>query len=311
MRCGVTTSSERLLPAGTVLQGKWNGNCYELQKLLGQGSNGQVYLAVQNGRQQCAIKLGCEAADLQAEVNRLISLDAALSNRPAFLLDVDDARIEGREAPFYMMRYVAGQSVYLFLQRYGEQWLSVIGCQLLDRLSELHRAGWIFGDIKSENVLVAQYGRVELVDYGGMSEIGRSVRQFTEIYDRGYWSAGGRSADPGYDLFSVAVLWLHVLDSRRLRKLTNTLLPQNRHPDELLKLVYSHPLLQNVAEWMEKALTGRFSDTEEACRLWRQQFGRGRGVKRYGGKVPAWMTGMLTTSVALSLLLIYLWQHNS
>lgn len=302
-----TLSKIQPLPAGTEIIGKWNGKRYRLERLLGLGANGQVYLA-HSGKRSCAIKLGQEASELQGEANILASLDHSSRNRPAFLLDVDDAVIEGKEFPFYIMRYIPGSPVKVYLHQHGTNWLGVIGSRLLDRLAELHESGWIFGDIKSDNVLVGEYGRVELVDFGGVSAIGRSVRQFTEIYDRGYWSAGSRVADPAYDCFAVAVLWLHALDGKRLIQLTRTLLPQNRHPRELMKLVRSNSQLKRLESWMEKALTGQFEDARQASSHWKAAV---RGVQRASAssseRVPHWMAGLLTASILLCTSIAAIW----
>jgi len=304
----VTTSSEKQpLPKGTELRGKWNGKRYRLERLLGLGSNGQVYLASSGNRAQYAVKLGLETTELQGEANILASLDLSEKGRPPFLLDVDDAVLEGKSVPFYVMRYVPGRPVRVYLRQHGPQWLGVLGYRLLERLTQLHEAGWVFGDIKSENVLVGEYGRVELVDYGGTSAIGRSVRQFTEIYDRGYWSAGSRTADPAYDHFAVAMLWLHALDGKRLIQLTHTLLPQNRHPRELMKLVRTNPQLQPLENWMEKALTGQFEHSREASRQWREAVRVSQIGRAFDGRVPTWMVGLLGVAVVLSTSLAAIW----
>jgi serine/threonine protein kinase len=304
----VTTSSNKQpLTPGTELVGKWNGNRYRLERLLGLGANGQVYLASSSRRPLCAVKIGLEAAELQGEANILASLDQAEKDRPRFLLDVDDALLEGKEVPFYIMRYIPGNPVKDFLRQKGTHWLGVVGYRLLDRLSQIHGAGWVFGDIKSENVLVSEHGRVELVDYGGMSAIGRSVRQFTEVYDRGYWSAGSRTADPGYDCFAVAVLWIHALDGKRLVELSRTLLPQNRHPGELMKLVRTHSKLQPLEKWMEKALMGQFQNTREASQEWRWAIRQNQTPKPSEDRVPNWMTGLLVASILLFSSLTAIW----
>jgi serine/threonine protein kinase len=307
-------SDKEAFPAGTVLQGKWNGRSYRLERMLGLGANGQVYLATVKGRPPCAVKIGFEAAALQGEANLLASLDDHEKERKPFLLDVDDAVLGGKEVPFYAMRYVPGQPVQTYLRKNGAHWLGVIGYRLLDRLASLHEAGWVFGDMKNDNVLVGDYGRVELIDYGGVSATGRSVRQFTEIYDRGYWSAGSRTADPAYDWFGVAILWLHVLDGKRLMHLTRTLLPQNRHPRELMRLVRSHPKLSRMAPWMERAFAGQFESTREACRYWRETF---RGVAKPANprsnsdRVPGWMAGLFVGSLAVCASLAAFWLFQS
>ncbi|WP_035119502.1 serine/threonine protein kinase [Cohnella panacarvi] len=306
----MTTSSDtevNPLPPGTLLRGKWHGKTYRLEKLIGLGANGQVYLATSNGY-KCAVKLGLDAADLQGEANILAALDHAEKKRRPFLLDVDDALIGGREVPFYIMRFVPGVPVNAFLQKHGAQWVGVVGYRLLERLVQLHEAGWVFGDIKSDNVLVGEYGKLELVDYGGMSAIGRSVRQFTEIYDRGYWSAGGRTADAAYDWFSVGMLWLHALDRKRLLHLTKTLLPQNRNPEELMKLVRSNSRLKPLESWLEKAFSGRFEDTRDAAKQWREAVQHPQKSKsQASGQVPVWMASLFAAAVVLSLSVAAVW----
>lgn len=106
-------------------------------------------------------------------------------------MEVDDFTYQGREIPFYVMRYVQGEPLCAFLARRGPRWLDVAGLRLLQQLGRLHHSGWVFGDLKPENVLVGAYGDVELIDYGGVTSEGHSVKQFTEWYDRGFW---GREA---------------------------------------------------------------------------------------------------------------------
>jgi serine/threonine protein kinase len=297
----ITSSENAHLAPGTMVLGKWNGKRYRLERLLGIGANGQVYLA-SSGRSVCALKIGSETAELQGEANVLASIDGAgrRRGRAPFLLDVDDCMLEGRDAtPFYTMRYVPGSPLCSYLKRHGSQWIGVIGYRLLERLAELHESGWVFSDIKSDNVLVNGYGQVELVDYGGTTAIGRSVRQFTEIYDRGFWSAGSRTAEPAYDWFAFGMLWVHALDGKRLLHLSRSL-PQNRDTRELMKLVRTHPKLSPMASWLERAFHGGFEDSREALKEWRLTCRQSnQRTAPAAGHIPGWMAGLLVLSVAL------------
>ncbi|MWC30185.1 protein kinase domain-containing protein [Paenibacillus sp. MMS18-CY102] len=308
----MTTSFKFTLGRGSAVTGKWKGKHYRIERMLGEGANGKVYL-VQRDKEWYALKAGADAVDLQSEINVLQSLDLQRRmKRPdtePFLVDVDDLITpDGQEFPFYVMRYVRGVTLAGYLAREGAEWFPLVGYNLLRKLSELHEAGWSFGDLKVENILVAEYGRVELVDYGGVTGFGKGVRQFTEIYDRGYWNAGKRMADSGYDLFSFAVLCIQLHDSKRLLQLSHQLLPQNRSPEELLRLAQLQPALRPFMGWLSDAMAGRFANAREAAASWQRLVSRS-GTMKSSPPVPGWMKGlfMLSAGVAGAAIIWLLW----
>ncbi|GGG24823.1 serine/threonine protein kinase [Paenibacillus abyssi] len=302
----MATSFDPGLSPGMVITGKWKQGSYRIDRLLGEGANGKVYL-VEHHRGQYALKVGSDAVDLQSEVNVLQSL--ALQTKgsaESFLVEVDDFQHpDGRTYPFYVMRYVRGMLLADYLEREGSDWFPLVGFHLLGKLANLHEAGWVFGDLKMENVLVADYGRSQLVDYGGVTAVGKSVRQFTEIYDRGYWSAGSRKADAGYDLFSFAVLFIQLFERRRFSQLVHTLLPQNRVPEELLKLVRTNTTLSPLEEWFSRAFAGEFASTREAAAAWQLQLHQS-GIKRRSAPAPRWMKRLFIASALLLTITIIL-----
>ncbi|MFD0717145.1 serine/threonine protein kinase [Paenibacillus sp. GCM10027626] len=308
----MTTSFDWSLPRGAIVKGKWKHGSYRVERLLGEGANGKVYL-VESARNWYAMKIGADAVDLQSEVNVLQSIAQQRkgARSESYLIDVDDMRASnGKEYPFYIMRYIKGAVLSDYLLKEGTDWFPVVGCNLLGKLAELHSAGWVFGDVKIENVLVASYGRVELVDYGGVTAMGKSVRQFTEIYDRGYWNAGTRVADAQYDLFSFAVLCIQLYEGRRLAQLSAALLPQNRMPEELLKLVAVNPQLKSLSHWLRKALLGEFQHTREAVNSWRQWMNR-PGNRRSSAPASRWIKGLFVASAAALATTIYWFLRTS
>lgn len=287
-----------------TVTGKWRQQRYRIEKLLGEGANGKVYL-VERDRVWYAMKVGMDTVDLQSEINVLQSLAAQRrKGKEAFLYDVDDLQMPGgKEYPFYIMRYVRGVTLPNYLAQHGMEWFPLLGLHLLNKLADLHRAGWVFGDLKAENVMALDYGHVELIDFGGVTEAGRSVRQFTEIYDRGYWNMGSRSADGAYDLFSFAVLCIQLHEPKKLLQLMKEQLPQYRSAEELLRLAAGSAGLKPYSAWLEKALKGQFKDTASAAEVWRQILHR-RGKLR-PASVPLWIKGLFAVSLLLLAGTIY------
>lgn len=302
----MTTSSDPGLAPGTVILGKWKRGSYVIQRMLGRGANGTVYL-VRDARQgrQYALKLGKDALDLQSEINVLTTLQnqgkqAALQTNgvPSYLYEVDDFILKDRDVPFYVMKYVKGEPLHLFIARHGAQWYGVAGLGVLNRLAELHESGWVFGDLKPQNIMVASFAETELIDYGGVTRTGNSVKQFTEWYDRGYWNAGGRSADPQYDLFSFALLTLHILEGDAL-KAAAAKLPQLRSISELTGIIARSRALRPYAGWLSSALRGEHKNTRRAALAWSQLAGAG-GQKAAGRKnKPHWLGFAFAASLVL------------
>lgn len=264
----MNTSYSPVLPAGTQIVGKWNGGSYRIERGLGKGANGKVFL-VRRGGSAYAMKIGADALDLQAEANILKKLSAMEGSFRNFLADVDDFEEKGRDIPFYVMKYVEGRQLQNYVAAKGREWFPLVGLRLLEKLRELHTKGFVFGDLKRENVLVAGYGHVELVDFGGVTPMGKAVKQFTEMYDRAYWNAGERSADMGYDLFSFAILCVHVC-GRPKPIFSKTVLPQNRSVDNLLEELRQDSFCAPYLPFLTKALTGQYPSSQEAIKDWRR-----------------------------------------
>ena len=265
----MTTSCKPALSAGNTIRGKWRKRTYRIVRPLGEGSNGKVYL-VRSGARTAALKLGDDIIDLQTEVNALRTLAKQSNGNALELIDADDVEIDGKDYPFYVMNYVHGTAPHLFLRKNGMRWFPFIGYRLLGRLVHFHRHGLIFGDLKTDNVIVAANGEVELVDYGGVTKKGCSVRQFTEMYDRAYWNAGSRTADEGYDLFAFAVLCLYMAGSGRKIARAQNALPQTRSVDDLLRIVNECHVCRRMAPFFRKALLGQFTGSEEAVAEWKR-----------------------------------------
>lgn len=240
--------------AGTRMIGKWHGKTYHLLRKLGSGAQGTVYLAVSGKQKKVAVKLARDRASLISEINVLKTFQSFPGTPPGpELYDSDDWVIPGRETiAFCVMEYLSGEPLDRALKRKPFEWVTVFLIQLLGQLQNLHSRGYIFGDLKPENLILIDPGySLRCLDFGGATRLGRSVREYTEFYDRGYWGLGTRKADPGYDLFACAMIMIYAALGRRINR--------NGQPDQqLFRVIESNPKLFPFKKVLYSALNSRY-----------------------------------------------------
>lgn len=243
---------------GMRIRGKWHGKHYTVRRKLGEGAVGTVYLCEWNGK-SVALKMSDKGASMTVEVNVLQSLKKVQGKLlgPS-LLDVDDwVSASGAKYAFYVMEYLQGEPITTFIKRHGSEWIGVLMLQLLEGLEQLHQSGWIFGDLKTDNLLViTKPPSIRWVDVGGTTRKGRAIKEYTEFYDRGYWEMGTRRAEPSYDLFALVMVFLDVYYPRRFDK--------GPHPEKTLihKLDAAKALLPYKTSLL-KALRGKYQSSLE------------------------------------------------
>lgn len=206
---------------GTVIIGKWHSNQYTIVKELGFGANGVVYLAHHNNT-QVALKMSDNGMSITSEVNVLKSFAKVQGSAlgPS-LLDVDDWKTNQRQISFYVMEYLKGPDLLSYIGQKGKSWTVVLMLQLLSDLDKLHQNGWVFGDLKPENLIITgPPPRIRCIDVGGTTIKGRAIKEFTEFYDRGYWGLGSRVAEPTYDLFALTMIIINTAYPNRFNKTT-------------------------------------------------------------------------------------------
>lgn len=303
-------SKTELMP-GMFIRGRWNKSTYEVERKLGEGANGHVYL-VKGGKegkgvniQEYALKVGFSTSDLQSEINLLKKL-APIVNKKHFFVDADDY-MDGEDVhSFYVMQYVQGVSMSEFIENKGNEWLYLTSYYLLKKLTEIHQRGFAFCDVKPSNAVVSLYGQLELIDFGGATQFGKPVRQFTEIYDRGYWNAGSRIADNGYDLFAFAIVFMQLAGATLPGKAeVEVFLPQIRSRTEIYESIKACPSCHVVAPVLLGMINGTYVDSNKALEDWKNRMHKiGIGPKQ-GITIP-WLGGLAVAAVVILTIAIYL-----
>ncbi|WML42277.1 serine/threonine-protein kinase [Neobacillus sp. OS1-2] len=253
-----TLKNQCKVSPGTIISGKWHSQNYTIIKELGFGANGVVYLAKHKDT-RVALKMSDNGMSITSEVNVLKSF-AKVQGPGALgpsLLDVDDWLSPRGRVSFYVMEYIQGPDFLTFLQEKGKSWTSVLFLQLLNDLDQLHENGWVFGDLKPENLIVTgPPPKIRCIDVGGTTIQGRAIKEFTEFYDRGYWGLGSRKAEPSYDLFAVAMIMINTAYPKRLTKTTGGI-------SQLREAVRQKPELLKFETVIVKALQGHYKSAKQ------------------------------------------------
>jgi serine/threonine-protein kinase len=289
--------------------GRWNKASYHVLAELGQGANGAVYLADCGGFRR-AVKIGQDSMGLLMEVNMLQSVQGVRDIRVGpQLCDVDDVIIDGKSYTFYAMEYLEGEQLDQYVKRAGTDWVPVLMVQLLTRLDVLHRHGWVFGDLKPENVIVNKADKqVRLIDFGGVTKMGSAVRQFTEEYDRAAWQAGDRRAEISYDLFSLAVMMTRLMCDAEVWKMMKR---EPRQTGLLCDIIRNNDSLYPYRATLVKAFHGKFPSAgamkHELLAVLRERM-LGQAERQASGAAGKWIGGLFVASLlALAGSLYYAW----
>nr|WP_240903902.1 serine/threonine protein kinase [Chengkuizengella sediminis] len=267
--------------------------------MLGEGTSGKVYL-VKHDQKLFAMKIGSDDISLQSEINILKKINKKPEPEKKLFIDSDDLDLNGEIYPYYVMKYIQGLDAKLFLNSYGHQWFHLVGLNILNQLQALHQMDLIFGDLKIENVIVSEFGKVTLIDYGGVTSKGRSVKQFTQIYDRGHWIAGTRKADEAYDIFSFAILCLILTDAFSISNLAS----EKKSGAYLLKKAKMNPHCKRMIPFLEKAINGKFSSTRCAREEWKKLM-YGDGLENSSSIELPWLKPALASSIFVFVVTVY------
>jgi serine/threonine-protein kinase len=291
---------------GTIVKGKWNQHRYRVIKSLGYGATGVVYLA-EGSNGHVALKMSDNSTAIISEVNVLKQFAKVQGSilGPS-LLDVDDwlSSVSNQVMYFYAMEYLDGQSLLQFIEKRGEEWLEVFLLQLLGDLQKLHEAGWVFGDLKPDNVIIIPSPpKIRWLDVGGTTLQGRAIKEYTEFFDRGYWGLGSRKAEPSYDLFCVAMIVMNIAyPNRFIRKGSGY--------DQLIQMIDQKPMLIKYKPILLKAFQGKYNHATQMkadimqmrTRMGKRstaKYTKAKRASRRSKKYGIWETAILFISVLI------------
>lgn len=145
---------------------------YQVEKLLGEGGVGQVYLAthIQLGRKVAIKVLNPALVNHQEVKDRFRQEATTLSSLQHLNIVTLYDYLENEKGLFLIMEYVEGHPLDEYLQKVSgplnEKRALDIFYQILDGFAYAHARGIVHRDIKPSNILIGLDGQAKILDFG-------------------------------------------------------------------------------------------------------------------------------------------------
>ncbi|MCT4594058.1 MAG: protein kinase [Anaeromicrobium sp.] len=200
-----------------VIKGKWNKKIYRVIEKIGQGGIGAVYKVVDEDKNIKALKITKNINSITREHKFLNELKSYYTPK---VYDMDDFQIRNKVYYFIVMDLFSGKNIkeYIKENKFDEGHIWKIGWEIGSFLEHIHGKKYIYGDLKGENVIITDDNKVKIIDMGGVSKKGESIREFTLLYDRSKFNKGIRKAEESYDLFSLTLLIINMILKKDFKK---------------------------------------------------------------------------------------------
>jgi outer membrane protein assembly factor BamB/tRNA A-37 threonylcarbamoyl transferase component Bud32 len=266
---------EGRLPEGYLLQ-----NRYRILTVLAVGGMSAVYkaqdLRFSKVTRVCAIKemiSSAKAPDVRAMILRNFERETnilATLNHPG-IVQVYDCFTEGNRS-YLVLEYVGGKDLEAVLEETNDflPEEKVVGwaLQICDVLSYLHShepQPIVFRDIKPSNVMLDEYGRIKLIDFG-IAKMFRTGKKGTMIGTEGYSPPEQYQglADPRVDIYALGATIHHLLSKRDPR--LEPPFSFHKRPIHDTNPSVSRELLEVVRKALEYDADDRYGSAEEMQR---------------------------------------------
>jgi eukaryotic-like serine/threonine-protein kinase len=282
---------------------------YKILEKLGEGGMGVVYkaqdlkldrlVALKFLPQQITISAEDEARFLQ-EAKAISAL-----NHPHIATIFDTDEIEGQK--FLVLEYIPGGTLKCKLKHlqsedkeFSPAEVLDYGIQAAEALAHAHRHQIIHRDVKTDNLMLTEEGKVKLTDFGLAKLRGRAqvTKKGTTVGTAAYMSPEqirGEEVDQRSDIFSLGVVLYELLTSRLpFRGEFETALNYsilNEEPPSVMSLRKEAPpaLEKIIHRCLTKEKAKRYQSAEEvadALTEIRQEISPATKARRTGMKIP-------------------------
>ncbi len=246
-----------MIRLGKIITGKWNNTEYKVLYKLGQGGIGSVYKVRDSEGNFRALKLSKDITSITREYNVLKELDQIGCVPKVY--DIDDYEEYGEVYYFFIMDFVSGCNLKELIERtdVSEKKIIGIGIILLNILEKIYKMGYMYSDIKLENIMLDKNGSdIIFIDFGGAVESQYGVREYTPTYNMHSWGICLDKKYPQSLIFSVTMIIISMLTGREF----NPVIHDIRH---VVSALYMHNIHTKIKKIVQQALNGGYNSIDE------------------------------------------------
>jgi non-specific serine/threonine protein kinase/serine/threonine-protein kinase len=193
-------------------------NRYEVEKLLGKGATGKVYLVkdkLEKG-EKLALKLLEAPGARHLELMRHEFSILTKQRHPNIARVYDFGFDEESGLWFYTTEYIEGEGIIEACKSLDFSGKSRLFAQVLRALQHIHSKGIIHYDVKTGNIIVDSGNVAKLIDFGlATTETPISGSMRGTIGYAAPEVVRGELGDPRSDLYSLGVVYYEVLAGKR------------------------------------------------------------------------------------------------
>lgn len=205
---------------------------YQVQKLLGHGGMGAVFMAEEQGAtiRRVALKIVRRGMDTDPMIKRFKTERTILAalNHPNIARLMDAGVTEGNQ-PYFVMEYIKGQPIdkYCDANRLRIDDRLLLFTHVCQAVAFAHEHDIIHRDLKPGNILITDTGDVKLLDFGiakvldpkrynlSFSVTRSELRLLTPEYAAPEQISGSKNITPAVDVYQLGVLLYELLTGHR------------------------------------------------------------------------------------------------
>ncbi|MBS4534694.1 protein kinase [Clostridium sp. D2Q-14] len=242
-----------------IIKGKWNKNIYWIENFIEKGGIGYIYKVVDDKERVFVLKASKDLMSLTKEY-KILKEFSYLSAIPR-VYELDDGYIQGEENHFIIMEYIKGESLKKYLLRtISIKDILSVAIIIGEILKEIYSKGYIYWDVKLENILIDKKNMmIKIIDFGGVSKIGQSIKEYTPTYNMHCWRDR-----PHYDdkslTFSINMIIISLLYKKEYNPLTNSI-------EDILYRIKDSNLASNIKKVLINGMIGNYDIREYTGRL--------------------------------------------